>query len=77
MSALELTASICALIQASGLPPYDAYAAANGAALRMWHGWAETRPCPGEVRDELTASHNAKTGIAAIYCGQGVANERR
>jgi hypothetical protein len=77
MSAIELTASICALIQASGLPPYDAYAAAHGAALRMWHGWAETRPRPDEMHDELTASHNAKTGIAAIYCGRKVANGRR
>jgi hypothetical protein len=29
------------------------------------------------MHEELTASHNAKTGIAAIYCGREVANGRR
>ena len=67
MSALELAASICTLIQASGLPSYDCYAAANAAALRMLRGWAETRPHPSHMQDELTGTYAAMTGIAAHY----------
>jgi hypothetical protein len=64
--ALELPKSICALTLASGLPPHAAYAATQGAALRMWINWMQSRPHHDDVTDELAGTSGAMRGIVAV-----------
>ncbi|WP_234731207.1 hypothetical protein [Acidocella facilis] len=70
MKTLETTAEICVLIQACGLCPGQAYAAASGAALRMFARWARSADKVADLQDEIEGASAAMAGIAAMRAGE-------